>query len=332
MLKELLKHDNLGNERELGFVLFQALNPGQKIRVTELTRFCNSNVFSISRSINGIVCLLDFLSIIDQKDGMIFLNQKIFDPNNFNSSIDYFQDTHFFKCLFQKLNDTGVKEHLFNEDNLKYSHTLSQFYVKSHLIKFDLFPIRNLLISLKFLEQDQTVPDHLLVNSNFTEFFHETVVYEFQEKSKARKVSLEQLKKSLEQKDEAGKQGELFVLQYEQNRLKEHPYFNKIERIAETYTNAGFDIQSFNDLDSFIHDRFIEVKSYKDEIAFYWSKNEVEKAKQLRAKYYLYLVDRSLMNDTEYVPKIFQNPYKKIFENDIWKKETENWKITLDNE
>lgn len=331
MLKELLKHDNLGNERELGFVLFQALNPGQKIRVAEFTRFCTSNVFSISRSINGIVSLLDFLSIIHQKDGMIFINQKIFNPNNFKSSTDYFQDTNFFKCLFQKLNDTRVKEHLFNEDNLKYSHTLRQFYVKSHLIKFNLFPIRNLLISLKFLEQDQTVPDHLLVNSNFTEFFHETVVYEFQEKSKPRKVSIEQLKKSVEQKDEAGKQGELFVLQYEQNRLKEHPYFNKIERISETYTNAGFDILSFNDLDSFIHDRFIEVKSYWGEIVFYWSKNEVEKAKQLKTKYYLYLVDRSLMNDNDYVPKIFQNPYKKIFENDIWKKETENWKITFDN-
>lgn len=332
MLIELLKHDKLGNERELGFVLFQALSPGQEIRVAELTRFCTSNVFSISQSINGIVSLLDFISIIHLKDGMIFLNQKIFDPKNFKSSTDYFQDTHFFRCLFKKLNDTGLKEHLFNKDNLKYSHTLNQFYVKSHLIKFDLFSIRNLLISLKFLEPDQTIPDHLLINSNFTEFFHETVVYEFHEKPETRKVSIEQLRKSHEQKDEAGKQGELFVLQYEQNRLKEHPHFNKIERIAETFTNAGYDIQSFNDLDSFIHDRFIEVKSYRDEIAFYWSKNEVEKAKQLKTKYFLYLVDRSLINEDDYVPKIFQNPYMKIFENNTWKKETENWKITLDNE
>lgn len=331
MLKELLNHDNLGNERELGFVLFQAISPGQEIRIAELTRFCTSNVFSISRSINGIISLLDFLSIVDLKDGMVFLNQKIFNPKNFKSSTDYFQDTHFFRCLFQKLNDARLKEHLFNEDNLKYSHTLNQFYVKSHLIKFDLFSIRNLLISLKFLEPDQTVPDHLFINSNFTEFFHETVVYEFSKKSEARKVSIEQLRKSLEQKDEAGKQGELFVLQYEQNRLKEHPHFNKIERIAETYTNAGYDIQSFNHLDSFIYDRFIEVKSYRDEIAFYWSKNEVEKAKQLKTKYYLYLVDRSSINDDNYVPKIFQDPYKKIFENDIWKKETENWKITIED-
>lgn len=331
MLEELLKHDNLGNERELRFVLFHALSPNQKIRVSEFTRFCTSNIFSISRSIKGIISLLDFLSIVHLQEDMIFLNYKIFDPSNFKSSTDYFQDTHFFKYLFQKLNDVGLKEYLFNEDNLKFSHTQSQFYVKSHLIKFNLFPIRNLLISLKFLEQDQTIPDHLLINSNFTEFFHKNVVYEFHNKPKARKVPIEQLRRSLEQKDEVGKQGELFVLQYEQKRLKNHPHFNKIERIAESYTNAGYDIQSFNDLDSFIHDRFIEVKSYKEEIAFYWSKNEIEKAKQLKTKYYLYLVDRSLMNHDNYIPRIFQNPYQKIFENDVWKKETENWKITLND-
>ena len=139
------------------------------------------------------------------------------------------------------------------------------------------------------------------------------------------------MKKSLDQKDKAGKQGELFVLRYEQSRLEGHPHFDKIERIAETYVNAGYDIQSFNDLDSFIHDRFIEVKSYRDDIAFYWSKIEVGKAKRLKAKYYLYLVDRSLISNSDYIPKIFQDPYKKIFENDVWKKETENWKITIED-
>lgn len=331
MLIEILKHDNLGNGRELGFVLFQALCPNQKKRVVDFTSFCTSNIFSISRSINGIISLLDFISFIHLKDDKIFLNQTMFDPQNFKSSTSYFQDTHFFRCLFKKLNETGLKEHLFNQDNLKYSRILNQYYVKSHLIKFELFSIRNLLMSLKFLEPDETVPDHLLINSNFTEFFLETVVCDLYEKSETRKVPIKQLKKSLEQKDEAGRQGELFVLKYEQNRLKEHPHFNKIERISEIFVNAGYDIQSFNDLDSFIHDRFIEVKSFRDVIAFYWSKNEVEKAKQLKTKYFLYLVDRSSINKDNYVPKIIQDPYKKIFENNIWKKETENWSITLDN-
>jgi len=138
------------------------------------------------------------------------------------------------------------------------------------------------------------------------------------------------LEKWLDQKNEAGKQSELFVLQYEQNRMNDHSSFEKIELISDVYVNAGYDIISFNDLDSFIIDRFIEVKSYREEISFYWSKNEVEKAKELATKYYIYLVDRSLMNKKDYVPKIIQDPYKKIFENEFWKKETENWKIILE--
>lgn len=331
MLDELLKHDNLGNERELEFVLFHSLSPHQKLRLSEFTNFCTSNIFSISRSIKGIVSLLHFLSIIEQEDDIIVLNLKTFNPNTFESSINYFQTTHFYSCLFQKLSKTGGQENLFNEDNLKFSHTQNQFYVKSHLIKLDLFPIRNLLISLKFLQQDQTIPDHLLINTNFTEFFRKTIIKELQEGEHHKRMTLEQLKINLTKKDEAGKQGEFFVLKYEKDRLINHPHFDKIERIAETYANAGYDIKSFNDLDSFIHDRFIEVKSYTKEIEFYWSKNEIERAKQLKSKYYLYLVDRSQIHSDEYIPKIFQNPYKRIFESDIWKKETENWKIALED-
>lgn len=332
MLDELLKHDNLGNRRELGFVLFQALNSADKQRISDVTQFCTSNIYSISRSINGIISLLDFLSIIEINGDTLILNKKVFDPKDFKSATEYFQESHFFDCVFKVLHIADSRKYLFNRDNLKYSHSQNQYYIKSHLIKLDLFPIRNLLLALGFLEQDQTVPDHLFINTHFSEFFKLTVIDEFEERSETKKITLKQLKKSLDQKDEAGKEGELFVLGYEQVRLKEHPNFDKIERIAETYVNAGYDILSFNDMDSFIHDRFIEVKSYSGEIAFYWSKNEVKKAKWLKDKYYLYLVDRSLMPNSDYVPKIFQNPYKKIFENDIWKKEIKNWKITIEDQ
>jgi len=331
MLDELLKHDKFGNKKELGFVLFQALSPGHELRVSELTLFCTSNMYSLGRSIKGIISLLNFLSIISLKEEMVYLNQKTFNPNNYKSSSAYFQDTHFFKCLFKKLYDSGTLEHLFNEDNLKFSHTQNQFYIKSHLIKLNLYSIRNLLIALNFLEQDQTILDHLFINSIFTNFFKKTIVENLKERSGIKKITLKQLKKRIDQKEKAGKQGELFALKHEQFRLKSHPQISKVELISETYVNAGYDIQSYNDMDSFIHNRFIEVKSYENEATFYWSKNEVEKAKQLKDKYYLYLVNRSLMSYKDYIPKIIQNPYKKIFENDLWKKESENWKIILED-
>lgn len=332
MLDELLKHESLGNKRELTFVLFQALTPGKEQLISDITKFCTSHLFSISRSINGILSLLNFLDIITIDKGKMELNISNFNPEIFESPQSYFNDVHFFDRLFKRLIELEVCTDLFNENNLKLSHEYNRYYVKSNLIKFQFFPFRNLLIALNFLEQDHIIPDHYLIHAQFTHFFKIIIIDHLNKyRIHTTKVSHQQLEKWLEQKNEAGEQGELFVLHYEQNRMKGHSSFEKIERISNSYVNAGYDIKSFNDLDSFIMDRFIEVKSYRDQISFYWSKNEVEKAKELSTKYYLYLVDRSLMNKKGYVPKIIQDPYKKIFENELWMKEIENWKITIED-
>jgi len=83
--------------------------------------------------------------------------------------------------------------------------------------------------------------------------------------------------------------------------------------ISNVFSISG----SFNGID-----RFIEVKSYDREVSFFWSRNEVEKAKELKGKYYLYLVDRSRIKENDYKPQQFQDPYKKVFENEIWRKQT----------
>ena len=101
MLDELLKHNSLGNKRELTLVLFQALTPGKEQRLSDITKFCTSNLFSISRSINGIFALLNFLTIIRIDKEKIQLNMKTFNPEKFNSPQFYFNDVHFYNCLFK---------------------------------------------------------------------------------------------------------------------------------------------------------------------------------------------------------------------------------------
>jgi hypothetical protein len=56
--------------------------------------------------------------------------------------------------------------------------------------------------------------------------------------------------------------------------------------------SAGYDIASLKDQGSSIIDKFIEVKSYSGSPYFYWSKNEIEVAKQERDNYFLYLINR----------------------------------------
>ena len=79
------------------------------------------------------------------------------------------------------------------------------------------------------------------------------------------------------------------------------------------------------------HNRFIEVKSYSDLSTkrFFWSRNEVEKAKLYREMYFIYLVDRSSMDDDGYRPEIIQDPYMSIFKiENNWMKECQSFLFT----
>lgn len=331
MLEELLKHDKLGNKNELFFVLFQVLHSNKKHRLVDIKKFCISNLFSISRSFNGILSLLEFLSFIRIEDGEVTVCQDVFGRKEFLHPEEYFEKDHFFNCLLDKLIRSNVFDDFFSEKNLKFSNRSNQYYVKEQYIPFRFFPIRNLFLSLGFLVRDPTLHNHLLIDKKFSDLFKSIIIDNLQDQKNKRKISIGELRKRNEQKEEIGKQAELFVLQYEKNRLSKHLNNEKIKRISEEFVNAGYDIESFDDLDSFIVDRFIEVKSYEKEISFFWSRNEVQKAQELNEKYYLYLVDRLLMKDEKYIPRVFQNPYEKIFKNELWKKETENWKVTVEN-
>lgn len=330
MLDEVLKHDSLGNKTEIGFLLFHALSPGKTHAVSDVIRYCISSLFSIGLSIEGIIEILRFSSLVSVSGETISLNLKVFNPSNFKSETDYFNEEHFFNLLLRELDKFNGLKLLFNEDNLKFDYESNQYYVKPNLIKFRAFPLRNLLISLGFLIQNDC-SSYITINTQFTSLFKSLVVEKLNEQTNKRKITLKQLKMNLERQEELGRESEQFVLNFEKNRLKMHPQLNKIEQISDNYVNAGYDILSFNDLDSVINDRFIEVKSYNNEISFHWSRNEIEAAKELGVKYYLYLVDRSMLDQKDYIPKIFENPYKKIFESDMWNKEAESWRFTLND-
>ena len=147
-----------------------------------------------------------------------------------------------------------------------------------------------------------------------------------------KKISLKQLKNINNQKEEAGRLAEEWVLDYEQKRLIMHPQMSEIKIISEEYCNAGYDIKSYNTNESIILDRYIEVKSYtdnEDAISFYWSKNEIKVANNEGDNYYIYIVNRDKIVDSNYIPEIIKNPYELIFNNvSEWEKECESYKFT----
>jgi hypothetical protein len=186
------------------------------------------------------------------------------------------------------------------------------------------------MISIGFLWRDPTMgTSDLMVNHVWNAVFREVILdhLNIQGQSNKKRISLSQLKEQINRQEELGKEAEIFVLNFEKRRLFAHPSIDNINIISENHANAGFDIESFNDIDSVFLDRFIEVKSYSQNLVFYWSQNEIDMARELAPKYFLYLVDRDRMSQSGYVPRIFQNPYFIIFESEFWQKEPDGWKV-----
>jgi Domain of unknown function (DUF3883) len=121
-------------------------------------------------------------------------------------------------------------------------------------------------------------------------------------------ISEKQLLSQLEYQRLIGEEAEKKVYEFEKERLNKlgrHSLAERVQLISKEYVNAGFDVVSFNGEYS-EPDRFIEVKTFSNDGLFYWSKNEVEVAKLLKEKYWLYIVNFS---DGEGEILIIQNPY-----------------------
>lgn len=204
-------------------------------------------------------------------------------------------------------------------------------HYKENFIPLRYIGIRNVLISLGFFERNPLLGSNILfINRAYKDIFLNEVINKVKEvQKKQRKKTLQSLKEQQAHQELLGKEAELFVLSFEQQRLNNHPLLNDIQRISEKYVNAGYDIESYNKTSSLFIDRFIEVKSYSENVVFYWSQNEIETAKELTEKYFLYLVDRTRILEAGYTPKIIQNPFQSVLDNDFWKREPQSWKFSL---
>lgn len=216
-------------------------------------------------------------------------------------------------------------EQLFTEGVLypalfSYDAVLRCFTFKNELLPLSLSIVRNVLISQGFLiasRDDQGTKFHISPA-------YDALVAKYC-KEKRKQLSLERLRKQLEDNELAGERAELFVLDYEKERVGQ-PLCQSIKRVSEIDTSAGYDIVSFNSNESQELDRFIEVKAISN-TGFYWSRNEYEIAKLKGNLYFLYLVELSHITEPGYAPEIIQDPASNIMDSDGWFVEAQTYHI-----
>lgn len=192
----------------------------------------------------------------------------------------------------EKLNNILVKDsvimlfkaNLLKADMFVYEANTDRIRFKNEKFSLEFSTIRNTLISQGLFEIRRT--------TKRTYFYLAEMYFNFVSsfiKQQKKKLSLDQLKRKLEENEKSGELAERFVLEFEKKRLPAS-LRSKIRIISSIDVTAGYDIVSFESGDSLEIDRFIEVKAINHEKQFFWSQNEYEVAKLKGNSYYLYLV------------------------------------------
>lgn len=148
-------------------------------------------------------------------------------------------------------------------------------------------------------------------------------------------IDIDNLLNLLDLRRRHGILAEEFVLHMEKERLTKsgrQDLAKLVRRVSEQNIAAGYDILSFDGYESnFSPGRFIEVKgTSNDQVLFYISKNEIEMARRMQSKYWIYCV---LNVGSVKLKKLrmIKNAHKAIFQNRNFKIEPVLWRVCTKN-
>ena len=328
MADVLLKHNDYGDFESLYYLLFDVLDFNGPRLTKDVKNYSRERSTRLSFSIDAALDILCFIDWIE-------INGELTRPTGVKRFYLYREDKELIKeslikAIISKLKTKGLLQSLFRLDSYKYDVFDDVITLKSNLIPLEYSGLRNLFFELSFFEEylSSTL---IQINSNYTTFFINEIALWIKEQLlkdiPTYALSYEQFLQIQDIKNNHGEEAEEFVLKFEQFRLINHPDHEKIKIISDIDVGAGFDIISFNDENSRTYDRFIEVKSFSENLRFYWSRNEVRVAEIKGGRYYLYLVNRDKMDDEDYSPTIINNPYQSVFMDKSWSKKSEVWKV-----
>lgn len=144
---------------------------------------------------------------------------------------------------------------IFSPDYLSYNIVESKLELSNDAFDFKYSSFKQLLIDLSVLIINKDNPYRFLINP-----IHQPIIWDSNIIIDAKKkMTLEELKNRLDLDQLHWEEAEIFVLEFEKERLS---WLKNIVQISHYDVSAWFDILSYNSIDSVTSDRFIEVKSF----------------------------------------------------------------------
>lgn len=271
-----------------------------------------------SDNFEGAKDFLNKLKILKEKNTILSLNDNFQQNNNKKFSDDILKQLLLKELLTTKsVISKDIKNYFSNfieKDNLfEYKPTMISRVKESE--------IRNFFIELGLIDYEKSTGAYI-VRPNYFNTIENYLNF--------KKISPKELSLINKKKDELGKAAELEILEYEKSRLSDFPeLLKKIEHISVNDVLAGYDILSWEKNKAI--PRFIEVKAIsKVDNGFFWTRNEIEKAKELSNRYYLYLLPVIKNNKFDINSlEIISNPIDEVFLNSKdWCQQVETYKFS----
>lgn len=318
MIKELSAYQNLGTPHFFWELINAIKYSDGAVTQDAIAKLYFNRIIEGRNRFDGCLALSKRLGIVDvNASGALCLN-PMFDPI---SEKQVFIDK-FINRLFEVIKDDAVAKSIFSECHLGVDLGSRSIKVSNKAFGFKYSNFKQFLLDFGIL-RCSSIAGYInyYIDPAYLEIFKKTFVFQ-----QRKGLSPDELKSLQAMNDFLGLQAELFVLEYERNRLGiEKP----IVHVSILSASEGFDIASFESSSSTDYDRFIEVKSYSGPNPyFFWSKGEISTAHIKGDKYFLYLVDRDLSQNLGYSPKVIRNPYRSVMESESWSKEVERYYVT----
>ena len=322
MLEELRTFKNFGTPNFF-FELIKTLEENKRANYTkrDIEKLFYNRVIDGRSVFDGCIELATKTKVLLIQHNNVTPNGGIISTlSGLNKMIDKFVE-----YLFIALKDDDEFHKIFSSNHLSYDFRYKSLTIDNKAFGLKYSNFKQLLLDFGVIKPHPTIEiSNFIINNRFKKLFNKTVLPEIQK----RKVGIEEFRKAMEQQQIYGEEAEKFVLQFEFNRLNQQ---KEIDWVAQYIVNEGYDIASYNLESDEIPNRFIEVKSYDGGTPyFFWSRNEYSVAKVKKDEYWIYLINRSEINKTEYQPKMIQNPFENILNDDVnWEKQIDKYKIQM---
>ena len=262
---------------------------------------------------------------------------------NFQHTLQFLQDIDWVRELQGELrltsagesacrgaqNDAEIRRKLAQTmigDESPYQGLLADYFTQFKMVNSDLVHqppfsdrlqesrLRNLLMDLRVVSY-RAADDVYLIEEEGVELY----VWAHNHK---RPTSRKRFKTDSQRKEELGFRAELAAFEYEKTRVGTE-WAARVEHVSAIRPFACYDIKSVSLREGAATPRYIEVKAEPaDSHQFYWSASEVEAARLLRAKYFLYLLPVAPAGDFDLSRMlIVQDPFVSVYQN------SEGWLI-----